>query len=163
MKASNAVPKIAVAASQNTTASFLPAASPVAAAKKETVSPEVGAWLAQLKSPNWNIRRKAAFELGKIRAVEAVVPLLELLDDENDKACGVAAMALGRIGDKRALKPLIERLEDEALYVRASAAKGLGYLGDTSAAPALRGALKDAAPDVREAAKEALRKLAQTR
>lgn len=159
IKVSNAAPKAAVATAQNTAAPLLPAALPVALAKKETVSPEVSVWLAQLKSPDWKVRRKAAFELGRVKAVEAVVPLLELLDDENEKACGVAAMALGRIGDRRALSPLIERLDDESVYVRVSAAKALGSLRDRRAVNALRSALRDVSKEVRQAARAALLKL----
>lgn len=134
------------------------AAPLVTPAEKETASPEVIAWLAQLKSPDWRERRKAAFELGKVKAAEAMGPLLELLGDENEKVCGVAARALGRIGDRRVLAPLIERLEDESSYVRASAAKALGYLGDTRSVKPLERALTDDSGEVRKAAEEALNK-----
>lgn len=120
---------------------------------------EANAWLVQMNSPDWEKRRKAALELGKIGAVKAVKPLLELLDDENEKVCAAAALALGWIGDKRALKPLSERLENGPGQVRASAAKALGCLGDKSAVKPLKRALKDDAAQVRKAAKEALKKL----
>ena len=141
----------------------VPAVPGVTPAGKESAGPEVKAWLAQLKSPDWQERRKAAFELGKIKAAEAAGPLLELLDDDNEKVCGVAALAEGRIGDKRALKPLIEKLEDKSAYVRASAAKALGYLGDKRAVKALENALKDDSPEVQKAAGEVLKKLSSAR
>ncbi len=119
----------------------------------------VKAWLKQLKSRDWQERRKAAFELGKVKAVGAVSPLLELLDDGHATVCGAAAQALGRIGDKRALNPLIERLEDESAYVRASAAKALGYLGDKRAIKPLKSLLKDDSEKVHNAVEEALKKL----
>jgi len=121
-------------------------------------NPEVETWLSRLKSPDWQERRVAAFELGKIKAAQALNPLLELLNDENDKVRGVAALALGRIGGQQALYPLMERLKDGSAYVRASAAKGLGYLGDRHAGNALEGALKDPSKEVRKAAGKALEK-----
>lgn len=116
-------------------------------------------WLAKLKNPDWRERRKAAFELGKVKSVMAVVPLLELLDDSVDEVCGVAALALGRIGDRRAVLPLIERLEDISAYVRASSAKALGQLGDKRAIKPLKDGLGDDSAKVREYIREALRKL----
>ena len=127
-------------------------------AGEETAGPEIRTWLMQLKSSAAHKRRKAAFELGKFRSVEAVKPLLELLDDENDMVCGAAARALGRIGDKRAFKPLIEALEDGSAYVRASAAKGLQYLKDGRAKKTLKKALKEEdSPDVKKAIEAALK------
>lgn len=150
---------------------------------KKTAGSEVAVWLARLKSRNGPERRKAAFELGKVKAVDAVGPLLELLhlwritgprvktdgagksvlellDEENAKTCAAAALALGRIGDSRALNPLIGKLEDGSAHVRASAAEGLGSLGDKAAISPLENALKDDSEEVRQAAEESLKKLA---
>ena len=129
------------------------------AAVKETPGTEVGIWLMQLKSSDWQVRRKAAFELGRTKAARGVGPLLELMEDENNKVCATAVLALGRIGDKRALLPLIERLMDEAASVRASAAKALGDLGDKRAVKPLRQTLKDNFKQVRQAAENALKRL----
>lgn len=132
----------------------VPAAPAPAAATGETQS-----LLAKLRSAAWKERRAAAFELGKIKALEAVEPLQELLEDENSAVCGTAAMALGRIGDKRALRPLIGLLEDASPSVRASAAKGLGYLKDKRAIINLKKALNDESPEVRKAVSGALKRL----
>jgi hypothetical protein len=145
---------------------------------------EIREWIYRLKSRDGPQRRKAASELGKLKAAEAVEPLLkllrlwrlkgnrdeigdtskqsmlEILDAENARTYGTVVLALGMIGDKRALNPLIEKLEDEASYVRASAAEGLGYLGDKAAITPLETALKDSSALVRLAAAEALKKLA---
>ena len=134
--------------------------SVVAVVLAKVSDPKVLAWIIQLKSPDWEVRRKAVFELGKAKAIEATEPLLELLDDENSKVCGAAALALGHIGDKRALEPLMERLEDESAYVRASAARALANLGEKGAAKALKTALQDGSSQVRKAAGEALKELA---
>lgn len=144
---------------------------------------ETAVLIAKSRSRDGPERRKAAFDLGKMKAVEAVGPLLELLhlwrikdpgvkpdgaeksvlellDDENAKTCAAAALALGRIGDSRALKPLIEKLDDGSAHVRASAAEGLGSLGDKAAIGPLENALKDGSEEVRQAAEESLKKLA---
>ena len=134
-------------------------ATAVTAVEKEPPGPEIRIWLAQLKNPDWEERRKAAYELGRMKAAEAAGPLLEHLHDENEKVRGVAAMSLGQIGDKQALKPLIGKLEDESAYVRASAAKALGDLGDKSAVEPLKAALKDGSAEVRKCAADALEKL----
>lgn len=49
--------------------------------------------------------------LGKLRAVDAVPRLIELLEDEVTGVDSAAATALGQIGDPRALMPLIEQLK----------------------------------------------------
>ena len=121
--------------------------------------PDAETWLEQLKSRNWKERRKAAFQLGKVKAPQAAEPLLDLLDDENEKVRGAAALALGRLGDKRAGKPLIKELENRSPYVRALAAKALGTLGDKRAVNPLEKALKDEAKEVRKAAAAALGKI----
>ena len=126
---------------------------------KAGAGPGSETWLEQLKSRDWKQRRKAAFELGKVKAARAVKPLLELLTDENEKVRGVAVLALGRLGDKRAVKPLLEELENISPYVRALAAKALGAIGDRRAVNKLKNALKDEAKEVRKAAAEALKKL----
>lgn len=114
---------------------------------------ETGHWGQKMQSADWEERLAAVYELGKAKAVN---PLLELLDDENDNVCGAAAITLGRLRDRRALAPLIERLGSESAYVRASAAKALGYLQDRGAGDVLAKALDDDSPEVRQAAKSAL-------
>lgn len=118
--------------------------------------PAIKTWISQLNDPDWQIRCRAAFELGKAKADEAVDALLGLLDDENEKVRGVSALALGRIRDRRALTPLIERLQDKSSYIRESAAKALGNIGDKRAVKPLKAMLKDEAPQVRKAVRSAL-------
>lgn len=133
--------------------------APLTALPSPPVSGEIRRLLAELRSDYWPDRRRAAVQLGKLKAAEAVEPLLELLNDGNDKVCGSAAVALGRIGDARALDPLVETLVDASAYVRAAAARGLGYLGDVMAADPLEGLLTDHDVNVRREAAAALAKL----
>jgi hypothetical protein len=139
----------------------MPPAAPVPQSVSAAPDPgtEVRRLISMLDSRDWQVRRKAAFELGGIRAKGAVERLLDLLEDENNQVCGVSAMALGRIGDKRAFSPLMEKLEDASAYVRTSAAKALGSLGDKRAMAALKARLTDPSPNVRKAAVAARKKL----
>lgn len=74
--------------------------------------------LANLRHPNWDIRRKAAAILGHLKAEWAIVPLTQHLRDSNETVRRVARAALRHIGTpeaRRALarnRPLEE--EDEA-------------------------------------------------
>ncbi len=139
----------------------IPQAAPVPQSVSAAPDPaaEVGRLIAMLDSPDWQVRRKAAFELGGMKAQEAVERLLDLLEDENSRVCGVSAMALGEIGDKRTLGPLVDKLQDASAYVRASAAKALGALGDKRAMGALKARLSDPAQNVRKAAVAARKRL----
>ena len=109
----------------------LPVVSTPAAAvpiQEAAIDPKIKDLFAFLKDPDWKQRRGAAFDLGKMKAVEAVAPLMELLNDEDEKVRSSAAMALGRIGDKRAIKPLKSALKDRSAQVRKAAASALNKL-----------------------------------
>jgi phycocyanobilin lyase alpha subunit len=91
-------------------------------------------------------RYYAAWWLGKfrVRQPEAIVALLEALEDEADRTPDGgyplrrnAATALGKLGDRRAVSPLIRCLDCEDYYVRESAAQALEMLGDPAGIPAL--------------------------
>jgi len=57
------------------------------------------------------VARNAARSLGKLRATEAVLDLLQVLDDPDYGLREAAARALGEIGDRRAVDRLCRRLE----------------------------------------------------
>jgi ATP-dependent DNA helicase RecQ len=84
-----------------------------------------------LTDPNGNVRRLAASALGKLRAVAAVEPLLELLKHEpGSQVRQYAIKALGVIGDNRA-QATLERIAhdpEEKEYNRVSADAALKSL-----------------------------------
>ncbi len=143
---------------QDAKASVVPAKESVKE-KTPSVSRESSVLITQLQSDDWRKRRNAAFELGKMKAAEAVPFLFELLEDENDSVCGAAVVALGRIGDKTAFAALCKRLQDASVFVRISAARGLGYMGDKRAIKYLESVSKDESPKVRAAVAAALKEL----
>ncbi|HBA60085.1 MAG TPA: hypothetical protein DCZ92_04580 [Elusimicrobia bacterium] len=138
-----------------------PAAAPPQVSTAAAPSPEavIDELIKQLDSKNWKERRKAAFELGKLKSPRAAEPLIGLLDDKNERVRGVAALALGRLDDPRALLPLMLTLADPSSYVRASVAKSLGQLKDKRALMDLEDAAKDPSEEVRKAAEEAIKKV----
>lgn len=136
-----------------------------------------------------NVRKVAAEQLGRIKDVRAVKPLINALGDKNKNVRKAAAKALGEIKDirsiepliyalkdgdedvrsnainslekigKPALEPLIKVLSEKNKNVRKAAAYALSRIGDTKAVEALVQAQKDVDIKVRETAKEALAKI----
>jgi ATP-dependent DNA helicase RecQ len=84
----------------------------------------VGELIRSLSDPDGNVRRLAASALGKLRAADAVGPLLELLRGETGpQVRQYSIIALGRIGDPRAIPALQKNGDDgaEKSYNRAAA------------------------------------------
>lgn len=101
-------------------------------------------------------RRKIAYLLGLTDTAEAVVRLMDMLNDEEPDVREVAAQSLGHIGDPVALPLLVTLLHDPASEVRRSVAEALGHIGDRTAVPALAAVLHDEDSWVRWATIEAL-------
>lgn len=102
--------------------------------------------------------------------IEAIEPLVLLLDNPNSSIRRNAARSLGQIGDARATKPLMRLLDDSGINtdnitVCCDAADALGQIGDSQAVHTLIRLLKRAAlgdttyPQVVEAAVKALVKI----
>ncbi|HHP7233130.1 MAG TPA: HEAT repeat domain-containing protein [Desulfobacterales bacterium] len=68
--------------------------------------------LADLKSPDPDLRADAAFALGWEGNTAATIPLIELLYDEDPKVQQTAVNALSNLRDDRILDLMIERLEN---------------------------------------------------
>lgn len=102
------------------------------------------------------VRLAALIALGSIRSLNAVEPLIKLLNDENENIRAQSAQALGKIGDIRAGTSLMERLTDTNASVRHHAAQALGALHLNESIPALAGILNDQNWWVRFRAAEAL-------
>jgi phycocyanobilin lyase subunit alpha len=104
----------------------------------EDRSPQTGVALtaksaiANLRSPDLSQRYYAAWWLGKIRASEAVAPLLSALEDSDDRTelggyplRRSAARALGKIGSHTAIPALLKALNCEDFFVREAAANAI--------------------------------------
>jgi len=97
----------------------------------------IGLLLDALKSPSASIRENAATALGRIKSREAVVALIELLDDSEWKVRRSSAQALGEIGDKRAIEHLIHSLRDNVERVQQEAVESVVRFGKLSTGPLL--------------------------
>lgn len=99
---------------------------------REAVDPLV----ATLVHAEWLVRLHAVEALGKLRAKEAVDPLLDLTFNDPDAAVREDAVrALGEIGDPRAVDFLLVVIKTPGL--RPIAIESLGKIGDRRAVPAL--------------------------
>src|SRR5207249_3505341 len=56
------------------------------------------------------VREGVAIALGKLRCMEAVFPLIELLGSQDDNLILAAVGALGNLKDERAIGPLVKAL-----------------------------------------------------
>lgn len=115
--------------------------------------------LQTLENPDKRVKRNAALALGELHIEKAVLPLMNLMIEDDECLRAIAASSLGLIGDKRAVETLIEALNDQSETVRIIAASSLGYLGDSKAVSSLEKALQDENKTVRETAGVALLKL----
>ncbi len=95
--------------------------------------------MAQLRSPDGDLRWQAANALARIREgiAPAVPSLLSLLDDKNTLARAQAARALGVAKDKSAVAPLLKLLNDADENVVINAINALAAIGDERAADPL--------------------------
>lgn len=125
-------------------------------AAKPQPLPSREALVSALQRGNTQSRRRAAFDLGKLRDPEAVEPLIAALEGPT---MGAAASALGEIGDARAVAPLVAAFAGGDRMARRMIAEALGKLGDPSAIEPLVGALSDRDEELRRRAARALHQL----
>ena len=82
-----------------------------------------------------NLRRRAAFAIGRVGDVAGRPALEALLGDPEPMVRQAAAFGLGLLGDKAAVTALITALNGDASpLVRGRAAEALGLIGDAAAA-----------------------------
>jgi hypothetical protein len=88
-----------------------------------------------LKDQNLFVRLHSAIALSKLGAQQAIEPLQQALDveDENSDFCLTATVALGRLGDEETIQYCLEGLEDLDSDERAGSAIALGLIGDKRA------------------------------
>lgn len=107
--------------------------------------------------PDPEVRRNAAWLLGRQRDQRINEPLLAAIDDDNASVRVRVAEALGTIKDDQRVTPaLIALLGDADTDVRARAARSLGFLADARALQPLQQLLTDAEVAVRAEVAEAL-------
>jgi HEAT repeat protein len=94
---------------------------------------------------------------GRVRSLQTIPMLRELLEDPNKDIRARAAHALGQIGDPGSSSTLIAALADPAWPVRAMAAKALGRIPSSDSLDPLSAALTDKEWWVRANAAEALK------
>jgi HEAT repeat protein len=120
-------------------------------------------YLNHLQDDNPDVRRNAAWNLGRFRDFTVIEPLIAAVNDEDASVRVRVVEALGNLRDERTLQPLIETLNDSDAEVRARAAASLGYQGDIQAVDALLDQITDEDTHVRMAIVEALRLLPDSR
>jgi HEAT repeat protein len=110
------------------------------------------------KLKNWDFitRARAAETLGKTGDAQAVEPLCQALNDENEYVCRQAIGALGDIGNSLAIEPLLGFLNHWDEWIRETVAEALGKINDARVIEPLARLLRDESKDVRERAAEAL-------
>lgn len=119
------------------------------------------------KDEHYKVRLACADALGKIGDRYAVAPLIDLVQDEEEKSVYLkesAASALGAIGDMRAIDPLVSILEakqgflDKFSFLKERVIEALGKLNldNGKVLRALKKSLLDSSPMVRINAIEAI-------
>jgi len=121
----------------------------------------VDALLADLKGPDWALRRRTAWALGTQEASRAVTPLMAALSDTDWRVRRYAAWALSQIGAPAA-SSLAAALRDGDATLQAHAAAALAAMGEPAVDPLLA-AFEDRRGPVRGLAAEALGKIGDRR
>jgi HEAT repeat protein len=116
-----------------------------------------------LRDPDPDVRRNAAWSLGRHRDPRITAPLITALQDENVGVRLRAAEALGNLRDEEAVMPLISALADDDPRVRAEIVTSLGRQGDYRAVDALVELLRDGESVVRAAAAQVFSLLPDSR
>lgn len=119
------------------------------------------------KEEHYKVRLSCAEALGKIGDKYAVLPLMDVVTDENEKSVYLresAAVALGMIGDMRAVDSLVSILEtkksfmDKFTFLKERAIEALSKLNQNNERvfKALKNSLDDESPQIRINSIEAL-------
>ena len=119
------------------------------------------------KKENYKVRLACADALGRIGDRYAVKPLLDLVEDDEEKSVYLkesATFALGLLGDTSAIDPLVAILEskqgflDKFTFLKEKIVEALGKLNlnNKKVLKALKGSLMDSSPIVRINAIEAI-------
>lgn len=116
-------------------------------------------YLTQLGDPDPDVRRNAAWNLGRFRDGHIAPALLAHVNDPNAAVRVRVVESLGNFTHEAVVGALIDALYDADSGVRAAAAHSLGNRADERAVPALIPRLSDPDDRVREAVADALGRL----
>lgn len=97
--------------------------------------PDTAEYIAQLKSPDYYVRREAARALGAMQDAAAVPALLRALKEPLPPVQIEVAAALGSIGDAAAVGALLALLTNSEKIVRWAAAIALRNMGEQTELP----------------------------
>lgn len=126
--------------------------------------PTLEDYILRLADENPDVRRNAAWWLGRQRDIRIVEPLIAAATDPDQDVRLRVMESLGNIRGEDVLEPLLRALAgDSAAEVRAAAAQALGRVGDVRAVETLIAALADEAPEVRTGAAASLGDLTDNR
>ncbi|HVT10784.1 MAG TPA: MFS transporter [Fimbriimonadaceae bacterium] len=113
-----------------------------------------------LADPSPEVRRQAAHTLARLGDPQAVVHLLEHIEQHPDLVEEETIQALGTLGSKEAVSTLISFLQSPRSLLRRAAARALGRLGSQDAVEALmQSANESDDPDLQRSSIQALRLL----
>ncbi|MFH1621881.1 MAG: HEAT repeat domain-containing protein [Candidatus Omnitrophota bacterium] len=118
--------------------------------KGEMEKKEIQNYIMDLQSDNTKLRRKAAFELGKIGDKRAVPYLIKTLEDRDVYVRSNAICALGELRDKNAVSALLERFgKEDRATMRCFIIGALSQIDDERAIPFFLKILKEEEVDVK--------------
>jgi len=112
---------------------------------------DVGSAIADLSSPDHDIRLQAGYELLR-HGPAAVDPLIDCASSGSDRQRYISAQLLGRIGDRRARTVLKKLAEDRNEHVCRAALVALGNMADSGLVDYLVATLSDDSPPALRAA-----------
>jgi HEAT repeat protein len=124
------------------------------------MEPILDDYIAHLTHPDADVRRNAAWTLGRSRDLRVIAPLIAALHDADASVRVRVAEALGNLRDDTILQPVLAALATETDEdTRAKLVTALSRQGDMRVLETLRQALNDPSGVVRSAAAEGLGEL----
>lgn len=109
------------------------------------------------------IRIQAIIALGEYRDQASILPLADMMNEEDEVICHYASQALAKIGGELSIKMLLEIMSKKRPGNRLCAISALELLGDRASVPTLIDCLSDKKEAIREAAARAFQYIPDAR